>query len=221
MSYNVTDRQLYNILQYTLIETPNNGASFGSNLYTVTEVTARANYRLDLFNKLSGIFTKNAVTDTVASTVRNQVAVNLADLIDILEVSYNSGTGWNVIPPGSATEADSFITDQVGAGASVTIPFFYTLDTAPLMSISLYPPPSSAGTLRMAYIPKIGLLPTVPDGTSITLSNDFTPYIKYGILADLFGKSGETYDPIRAQVCEQLFQVGAEVAKSWISGSQE
>ena len=220
MAYSITDRQLYNSMQYTLLETPNNGASYGSGLYTAAEVASRTNQRLDLFNKLTAIHAKNNVTDAVTANVRNQTLTNLVDLVDMLEVSYKPTSTWNVLPPGSATEADSFLGDQVGSDAAQSLPFFYAIEVAPLLEICLYPPPSSAGTLRMAYVPTLDNLSTTPDGTTIRLPDDFTPFIKFGVLADLFNKSGEAYDPVRAQLCEALFQLGVQTAQSWVSGEQ-
>ena len=218
MSYTVTDRLFYNLIQYTLIEAPNNGASFGSGLYTSAEVVARTNYRLDLFNKLTAMYVKNNVTDAVIANVKGQKATNLTDVIDMLEVSYKPSSTWKTIPKGSSTEADAFLADQVGAGGTTSVPKIYTFDTAGLLAINLYPPPDTTGTLRMCYAPKIGTLPTTPDGTTINLPDDFTPYVKFGVLADLFNKQGEASDPVRGQLCEQIFQLGVSVAKSWVSG---
>lgn len=210
-----TDRQLYNTIQYVLLEVPNNGASFGSGLYTTIEMVGRTNYRLDLFQKLTGIQAKSNVQDTASANSRNQVATNLTDVIDIIEVAYNDGNGWNVIPKGTSNAADVYITNQTTTQA---VPSFYTIDAAPLLAICLYPPPSGAGTLRMTYVPRIGTLPTTPDGTNIALPDDYTPYIMFGVLADLFSKAGETYDPQRAQVCEGLYQLGVQVTSGTVSG---
>lgn len=216
MSY--TDRQLYNTIQYTLLEAPNNGASYGSGLYTASEVVGRTNYRLDLFQKLTSIHVRSNVQDTASANSRNQIATNLTDLIDIIEVSYNNGTGWVVLPKGSTDEADAYITNQ---STTASTPSFYTIDVAPLLGICLYPSPSGAGTLRMTYVPKIGTLPTIPDGTTINMPDDYIPYIKFGVLADLFSKAGETYDPQRASLCESLYQLGIQVAKGAVAGSAD
>lgn len=214
----VNDKQLYNGIQYTLLEIPNNGLSYGSGLYTPSEVAGRTNYRLDLFQKLTGIKAKSNITDTATSGVRNQVATNLTDIVDIIEVSYNDGNGWNTLPRGSAAEADSYTSNQ---SLTATVPSFYTIDLAPLLSICLYPAPSGAGTIRMTYTPRIDTLPIVADGTNVPLPDDFVPYIKFGVLADLFNKAGETFDPQRAQLCESLYQLGVQVAQSAVNGSTQ
>ena len=100
------------------------------------------------------------------------------------------------------------------------MPYFYSIDTSKALCVNLFPAPSSAAvTLQLKYLPQLGTLPSTPNGTALNLPDDFTPFIKYGTLADLFGKTGETYDPARASICEQLFQLGVDTAKSWISGS--
>ncbi len=54
--------------------------------------------------------------------------------------------------------------------------------------------------------------------TTFSIPDDLTPFVKYGALADLFGKSGETYDPFREQICQQLYELGIDVARAWVSG---
>lgn len=213
----VTDQNLYNEIQYHLLETPNNGASYGSGLYTAAEVVGRTNYRLNIFNKLTGIRCSYLQTQTVTANAKAQdISTAAPDLIDLLEVAYTpSGGTSTILPTGSSYGGDVYLTTQTPTAS----PSFYTIDTSKVLNINLFPAPSNVGSLAITYIPKIGTLPATPDGTTITLPDDFTPFIKYGVLADLFGKTGETYDPTRATICESLFQLGVEIAGSWLSGS--
>ena len=96
----VTDQQVYNEIQYHLLETPNNGASYGSGLYTTAEVVARTNYRLNLFNKLTNINTTLNVTQAVTANTKSQDVSSLAsDLIDLLEVSLIPASGDTLVSP--------------------------------------------------------------------------------------------------------------------------
>ena len=217
----VTDQNLYNELQMHLLETENSGASFGSGLYTVAEMVARTNYRLDLFNALTGVrVTYNASQNATTGVKGQDISTAAPDMINPLYVFYssNAGTTYYMLPKGSSLEADMYITTQT----AVTLPSHYTLDSARTLGINLFPAPTftgSNGKINLAYIPKVGTLPATPDGTGLSIPDDFTPFIKYGVLADLFRKSGETYDPVRAEICEQLFSLGVEVTKGWLSGS--
>jgi hypothetical protein len=44
------------------------------------------------------------------------------------------------------------------------------------------------------------------------IPDDFTWAVKFGALADLLGKDGQSYDPARAEYCEQRWQEGIELA---------
>lgn len=212
MAYTVTDQDITNEMQVTLLETPNEGASYGSGLYTASEVAAALNYRLRDFYKRTGLVTKRT-TDT--GTNANQAEQNLpGDVIDILRVAYPDINGNTIaIMPGSATEADMFLSDEFGSNSAVDLPATFTLDTSGVLQILLLPPPNDNRAIDYVYVAQPTSLPTAPDGTHLECPDDFTPYIKYGALADLFGKTGETYDPVRAGMCEQLYELGVQMAK--------
>lgn len=216
-----TDQTMMNEAQYTLLETPNSGASYGSGLYTMAEVVGRFNYRADLFNKLTDFYILNAVINATTDTKAQDLSAGLSNFIDLLEVFYSSdaGTTYTQIPRGSSAEGDKFITTQT----AVAMPSFYTLDSAASLGILFFPAPTftgSNGKIKIIYVAKLGNLPSTPNGTSLQVPDDFTPFIKYGALADLFLKSGEVYDPVRASICEAIFQLGVETTKDWLSGQQ-
>lgn len=204
------------------METPNNGASYASGLYTVAEVVGRFNFRANLFNKLTGAYTATGSQVATSGTKSQDVSTAAADLIDILAVFWSSdaGVSYEDLSVGSSFEADAYLSNQ----ASAATPILWALDTSKVLGITLIPAPlfsGSDGKLQLLYLPKLGTFPATPDGTSLSLPDDFTPFIKYGALADLFGKSGETYDPVRASICESLFQLGVEVTIGWLSGSPD
>lgn len=212
----VTDQTLQNEIQTQLLEVPNNGASYGSGLYTVAEVQARLNYNADLFNKFANVTTQVAIFAATPNSKVQDFSSVIPAMTDIIAVFYTSNNGgtWYNIPEGSSFEGDIFITDQ----SSVTLPSLYTLDSAAPLTLNLFPAPTATTSLiAIIYLPNIGTLPTAPNGTALAIPDDFTPYVKYGALGDLFRKAGEAYDPARADICEQLFQLGVETAKSWLS----
>jgi|SRR6267378_1023650 len=219
----VSDQNLTNEIQLHLLEPPNNGASYQSLLYTTAEVAARLNYRANLFNLLTNSF----VNFTELPATNNSKIQNLVNnFMDIIDVNY-SATGtlaggglYYSIPAGSSLEGDEFITVQT----AVTLPSLYTIDSSQVLTINFFPAPTftdSNGQMMVFYTPTIGVFPAVPNGTTFQsgFPDDLTPFIKYGVLADLFNKSGETHDPLRGSICEGLFNLGIELARSWISGS--
>lgn len=214
----VTDTALQNEIQYHLIETANGGLSYSSGLYTPTEVQARLNYRADTFNKLTNITTSIITFNAVSGNKSQDISQILDNYIDIIAVYFtpDGGTTWYSIPHGSSSEGDTFLTDQ----SAITIPNLYTLDSAKQLSINFFPAPTFTGAngrIAIFYLPNIGELMPATVGVSFKIPDDFTPYIKYGTLADLFRKAGQTYDPQRAEICESLFELGVAVAEGWIS----
>jgi hypothetical protein len=117
---------------------------------------------------------------------------------------------------GSELEADWFKRDLQGANAAVSIPNLFTMEVADVLKVALLPPPSEVKILDYVYTPYpvTHSAPTTSiSGSSVEVPDDFTPFVKYGVLADLFGKTGEAHDPQRSQICQQLFELGIEVAR--------
>jgi hypothetical protein len=86
----------------------------------------------------------------------------------------------------------------------------------PTLQVQLAPAPTGAGTLSLYYISVGNTL----DGTGeiFNTPDEFVPFLKYGVLADMLMKLGRVQDGVRAGYCENRFQEGIELAKSWISG---
>ncbi len=104
-------------------------------------------------------------------------------------------------------------------------------------------PPPDGGTVLLDYVPRFTVRAGVfmrgtwwdgvktgkvvnPDGTvtyvdniwagmttPLPIPNIFYPYIKYGVMADMLMKEGESQDVKRAQYCESRFSEGVELAK--------
>src|SRR6266850_1029962 len=51
------------------------------------------------------------------------------------------------------------------------------------------------------------------NGQSDWPSDDSTPYVLWGALADLLNHDGPAYDPVRGNYCEQRYQEGIELAR--------
>lgn len=227
MAYVVTGQSLYNDIMYTLLESADAGAAEPtSGLYTRAEVMARLNYRMTEFNQQTGMRIQDGYiggsgfTFTTVSTPNTTRDVDIpTDCIDIIQVAVESATGnaiYTVIPQGSMMEADFLIPDETTA--VTTMPTIWVQDIESAQKIAVIPPPSTARQVRYLYVVRPTALASPPDTTVTEIVDDWTPFVKFGALADLFGKSGETYDPERQALCEQLYQLGVDVANSMIRG---
>ncbi len=215
----VTATQIYSEIAYTLIESPTDGSTNPtSGLWTTSAIMARVNYRCLEFNKRTGVYVKNAISQATTNAVRD-ISIP-TDCIDLLQVNYRttSTSTSGTIPKGSVYEADLFISNEITSAPTPTI---YTIEDSNILSISLIPPPdSSSNSCVYTYIAQPPTLPSPPDSTPLVIPDDMTPFIKYGALADLFGKSGETYDPQRQEICLSLYELGVDMARHWVSGGQ-
>jgi hypothetical protein len=71
--------------------------------------------------------------------------------------------------------------------------------------------PSGANLLLVAAIKPLLRTYTLTDYIDV-LPASFLPYVKYGVLARVFGRDGETRDPLRAQYCAARYQEGVNLA---------
>ncbi len=76
--------------------------------------------------------------------------------------------------------------------------------------------PSAAGEVSLIYTGLSDLL----DGTGIyfNVPDDWVPYLKYGVLADMLLKEGRGRDLLRGRYCEQRYQEGIVLAQSLLDG---
>lgn len=91
---------------------------------------------------------------------------------------------------------------------SASTPRRYSIYPDPLLTIQLIPPPADIGTL---------LLQTISSGAVL---DDFTPYILWGVLADICSSPGPSSDPLRASYAEQRYQEGVIVAQQAVTVMQ-
>lgn len=79
------------------------------------------------------------------------------------------------------------------------------------LSFRLVPTPDTDGTVRIIIVPHPGAM----EGCApIPIPAMFVPYIKYGVMADMFSKEGEASDPQRAAYCEKRYGEGVQLARA-------
>ena len=211
----MTTADLQPEIQFALLET--SAVGYSSGLYTEAEVAARLNYRLYDFAKQTGCLVSTSNHFTTTAGQRDYTLYS--DTMDLLHVAYTNDSGQLVaIPRGDPQETDLFLNDIV---TSADIPTIYTIELGDVNTISLIPPPdASSRAVHIIFTRRPTALPSSAGSDVIDLPNDFIPFVKYGVLADLFNKAGETHDPARAAICEGLYQLGVQVVKSWVVGQQ-
>ena len=63
-------------------------------------------------------------------------------------------------------------------------------------------------------------LSQILDGTGqqFDIPDDWVPYLKYGVYADMLGKQGRGQDLLRAKYCDQRYQEGIALAQALLNG---
>jgi hypothetical protein len=223
----VRDQAVLSEIQYAVIEPPDGGASWPSGLWTRDEVLGALNQRQDRLLResllLVGVatiqvsqFDGAAEVDLPDAVVNGEGVIQLpADWLATFAVVWRGtdGTVRDLLRT-DTFEADHY--DQAWAGESGTPLFYLDHDLGNrFMRIAPYPLVDSAGTIELWYIP----LGAPMNGAEIlTVPDELAPTLKYGVLADLLGKDGRARDPIRAEYCEQRFQMGIEAATLILDG---
>jgi hypothetical protein len=87
-------------------------------------------------------------------------------------------------------------------------PSTYLLSTQPPLSFDVDTPPAFAGSYQLLTVNAgADIVPGLPQTMSIP--DDWTHVIKWGALADLFGRESNAQDTLRAQYCEGRYRMGA------------
>ena len=84
------------------------------------------------------------------------------------------------------------------------------------LQAELTPAPDDVSEVELTYVP-LGTAATGA-GQALAVPADWTPWIKWGVLADMLGKEGESSDPIRAAYAEKRFTEGIDLARIILAG---
>lgn len=206
-----TDQQVFNQIQYTVIEPPDNGATWPSGLWTADEVIRYTNQRQNRFLKDTHL--QIGIADIAATTNVIQYALP-DDWINTVRVMWVAQSGAiKELTRSDVWEADNGIPTWTQTAG---VPLIYMDSNSPPLTIKIAPKPSQNGVIRLHYVP---YSPAI-DGTGerIVLPSEYVPALKYGILADMFSKVGRANDPARADYCTQRYQLGIELSRMLLKG---
>ena len=208
-----TDQAVFSEAQRFLLENSvDGGATWGSGLWTVAEVVQYANNRQSQFLKDSGILIKRSVINTVPNVLRHPLP---ADWILTFRVAWEEATGrFRELSRADGLQADLLLPSwQNNMGPR---PLCYTDGELPSLQLQVMPAPNAPGVLELLHA-YVGAALTAA-GVNLTIPDDFSHYLRWGIMSDMLGKVGRGQDVPRAEYCELRFQEGIELGKLMISG---
>jgi hypothetical protein len=213
LGYSITDRYVINSLQYSLLEpvTDFNSSSTwtGTEQFTMDDLTRAIERRRNQF--LALVMSHITRSQVVYPTGSNGRVLLSDSIIDIHRVAWLDADGsYTPLYKEDEYNASTLIS---GYENSPDTPTSYSTILQSPKGIQIIPPSNDIGTVDLLTINNpsnldetIGVLLNIPD--------DLAWIIKYGALADLLGKEGQSYDPIRSKYCESRYEQGLQIALS-------
>ncbi len=205
----VTDQTILSEIQRLTLENAGDaGATWPSGQWTQAEVLGYMTQRQNRFLATTGLFWTRAEA-AVTPSQANQTAPS--DWIATIFIARKSAAGlYSELPRVDALELDFVLPTWPGATA-LEPSYYYEIDGNTLTTY-LVPIPTQAGQVLERYYVALG---TAFDASGVTfdVSDEFVPTIKYGTLAEMFGKVGEGQNLLLAQLCEERWEEGLEMGK--------
>ena len=180
---------------------------FSSGLFSDTEVVAYASYVEKDFLRQTGIIK----TDTTVAVADNSTLVFTKSAMDIERLSFNKKRLYRV------TSWDLELENPNWRSQSAGPPRYWHEDRLAANTFEFDRLPVAGGSYRMFadYLPPEH---TLDFNETISVPDVFEPYVRFGVLALCFGKSGDNQDLARASYCEQRYAFGCMLAKNLILG---
>lgn len=206
----VTDLDQLTELGLVLHEDP---ALWANGLWTLAEVLGYYNQRQYRFLKE----TKILAAWTTITWIPGVPEQPLPDdwIVSIAAAWRDLASGTSFVLPSS----DQFETDHLNRLAMTTTarkPQAYRDSDTESLTLAVAPPPANPGAVELLYVALSELL----DGSGVyfTIPDEWVPYLKYGVLADMLGKDGRGQDLLRARYAEQRFAEGVALAQALLEG---
>lgn len=208
----MTDQDLLTELQYALLEPPDGGQSWPSEVWTFDEVLGNVN--ANIWNWLRA--TRALVTPVeLAVTAASGGLVTLpTDWLATATAVWRDANGVRT-PLG---RADRFEGD-------LAVPTWQTTGATPLafdegeddsQRLQLIPKPSADGTLELRYVAQTAAL--LGAAATLPIPDLFASAVKYGTLGMLLRKVSRLLDPERAAYCERRYDLAVTVTEILLSG---
>jgi hypothetical protein len=201
----ITDQGLMRILAYHLQEPTQGTGWLGTDQFTPSQVLNSIQYRRDRFMVESGMV---LATSEVPGPSPVTDTIDLAQsVIDVRFAAWKNS---------HSIYSPMFRTDLFNTSARPNVvpgvPSEFI--TFPLRSLAMQvtPPPLDNGAIRLLTTNSGPALdPVTP--TILGIPDDFVWVVKWGVLADLFGKEGPGNDPARAAYCESRWKDGINLSR--------
>jgi len=212
----VTDTYVANDAIYRLLENGNADANFPTlltSMFSSQEI-------IDSMDRVQQAFlleTGCVVRRTTITGITAQPKYDLpADSIRPRRVTWNDASD-NLTRVLTQEDTWSLDTGAPNWPSDRDIPVAWWETTLPQQKIGVAKTPLNDGTIGLLYVQLATALTGL--GVCLVVPDDFTPYILYGTLGELLSSDGDSFDPVRAQYCQNRFDEGVELCRLILGGA--
>lgn len=190
-----------------------------SEVTSLDEILKFARNRVNQFQFETGLilskklFTLNPANDNsiiVDDEIIDVVRVGFIDLDELLNPD-------NIFPLRREDETSIGYFNRNAFNSTTILPEFYTLTLGNLNTIEIYPSPSNLSKLEIISVNGIPSSTVLALNTKVGIPDNLVPYIKFGILADIYAKDGIAYNPSMAAYCEDRWNEGLIIGNNYSS----
>ena len=202
------DQSVLEQIQYLVLEPPDGGQSWPSQLWDRDEVLGYLDQRQNRLLKLTHFAVGEAAPEAVGIGVTTLTLPQ--DLLRVVRVVWVGDDG--TVRPVERSEDQ--VVDRLPPTA--TFPLVYLEGLQDTLTLTIAPAPSGAGEILVQYVASAP--PLSGDGELFVTPDSMVPIVMWGALADMVGKVGRGQDLSRARHAEQRFQLGVEAVRLLLSG---
>lgn len=217
-SWNVTDIELIQRLQYMLLENGNadaNGTSLLTTMFTFQALVDALNLSQQRFMRDTGAILTRATQATTPQIARYTLP---SDWIFTRRVTWQlSGGQIKSLGRSDSFELDNELNDWQ---QNFDVPVVYNDGSdLPTLTLEIAKAPSQIGGMELDYVGQpVTLNGVVGSPVKLTVPDECESAVLYGALAQLLGQDGEAYDPERAQYCESRYMLAVELTNALTGG---
>jgi hypothetical protein len=208
----MTDQDLLTEIQFALLEPPDGGQTWPSEVWTRDEVIGNVNS--SLWGWLRDTHALVTPVDIAVLAVGLGVVALPADWLATCTCVWRTAGGVRTpLGPVDRFEGDLMLPSWESTAGT---PLGYDEFEADTLTLQLLPIPAANGVLELLYVAR----PAAVNGGGITVPvpEEFCSGIKYGALGALLRKVGRLVDPARAAYCEQRYDLTVLVTQILLDG---
>jgi len=208
LGLNITTQQSVSALQRSVLEPPTPAAWSGTNMFTLSDITTalqnrRNQFLVDTGSVLTAI-NLGAAAPPISREQLTDTVINVLRVVwkDVANIRYNLFEN---------LEYNSTAYDPTWVTTPGTPNIFSVLSTPPLV-LQIIPPPIDIGSLELVVVRTPSSLDSTNAADLINIPDNSEWIARWGALADLLLREGESYDPVRGQYALARYEHGVKVA---------